>query len=171
MGYQNVKSGTLRAQRQQARRQAVWALVRQTGIGRGDGDFSVTGAKNFLMDHPDLPDHTIRYGSTESPVSAIECRGRVTIGEDGTAPVEFPEHFAAIVKPGTDVDVWLSPYGPDPAWCDEPTETGTHIHGSPGTVVAWQAMAERIGGDFTVVEEGSTARAEPIQKPREQEMP
>lgn len=143
-----------------------------TGGMSVNGDFSVTGAKNFLMDHPDLPDHTIRYGSTESPVSAIECRGRVTISEDGTAPVEFPEHFAAIVKPGTDVDVWLSPYGPDAAWCELPTATGATIHGTPGAVVAWTTTAERTGGDFTVVEAGSTApapRPQPPSPPEPQE--
>lgn len=121
-----------------------------------NGELAVTGAKNFLMDHPALEGHTIRYGSTESPVSAIECRGRVTIGKDGTATVEYPDHFSAIIKPGTDVDVSLSVYGPSVAWCDVPTYTGTVIHGTTGTVVGWKAYAERVGGDFTVVEAGTT---------------
>lgn len=142
------------------------------GSFRVEGDQVVTGSKNFIMDHPEKPGWTIKYGATESPVSAIECRGRVTIGEDGTAPVEFPEHFAAIVKPGTDVDVWLSPYGPDAAWCELPTATGATIHGTPGAVVAWTTTAERTGGDFTVVEAGSTApapRPQPPSPPEPQE--
>ncbi|WP_313816340.1 hypothetical protein [Citricoccus sp.] len=127
-----------------------------------NGNLTASGTKNFLMDHPNLEGHTIRYGSTESPHSLIQCRGRAAIGEDGTASVDFPEHFTAIVKPDTDVDVTLQSYGPDAAWCDVPTETGTIVHGVSGTVVAWQALAERIGGDFVVVEEGTTAPAEPV---------
>lgn len=139
-----------------------------------NGTLDVTGAKNFLMDHPEQPGHTIRYGSTESPHSLIQCRGRAEVGEGGTAVITFPDHFTAIVKPDTDVDVTLQPYGPDRAWCDVPTSAGTTIHGTAGTIVAWQALAERIGGDFTVVEEGSTAPAEPvpagpIEPPTEQE--
>jgi hypothetical protein len=136
--------------------------------GTWAGDFSVSGSKNFIMDHPAKPGYTIKYGATESPVSGIEHRGRVTIGDDGTAEVVFPEHFTAIVKDGTDVDVFLQPYGPDPAWCDVPTPEGTTVHGEPGTVVAWHAQAERTGADFTVVEEG-TALTQPEPQPQEAE--
>ena len=132
---------------------------------RVEGDQVVTGSKNFIMDHPGQPGYTIKYGATESPVSAIECRGRVTIGEDGTAPIEYPEHFAAIVKPDTDVDVSLTAYGPDPAWCDEPTRTGTTAHGTPGVVVAWKAYAERSGGDFVVVEPADAPPTGPAPSP------
>lgn len=126
------------------------------------GNFDVNGSKNFLMDHPEREGWTIRYGSTESPVSGIECRGRVTLDDDGLALVEFPDHYRAIIKPDTDVDVHLSAYGPDPAWCELPTTEGTTVHGTPGTVVAWHAHAERIGGDFTVLEEGTTTPPEPV---------
>jgi hypothetical protein len=128
---------------------------------RINSNLDVVGTKNFLMAHPAKPGHTIRYAATESPVSAIECRGRATIGEDGTATVEYPEHFTAIVKPDTDVDVSVNTYGPDAAWCDVPTGQGTTIHGTPGTVVAWKAYAERLGGDFVVVEEGTIEQPVP----------
>lgn len=126
-----------------------------------NGDFTVAGSKNFIMDHPTKPGHTIKYAATESPVSGIEHRGRVTIGDDGTADVVFPEHFTAIVKAGTEVDVFLQAYGPDPAWCNPPTHEGTTVHGEPGTVVAWHAIAERLGADFDVVEEGTINQTPP----------
>lgn len=120
-----------------------------------NGDFTVAGEKNFIMNHPSKPGYTIKYASTESPVSGIEDRGRVTIGDDGTAEIVLPEHFTAIVKPDTDVDIILQPYGPNPAWCDPPTAEGTTVHGEPGTVVTWRAFAQRQAKGFNVVEKGT----------------
>lgn len=137
------------------------------GSFRVEGDQVVTGSKNFIMDHPEKPGWTIKYGATESPVSAIQCRGRVTLDGAGLGLVELPEHFTAIVKPDTDVDVHLSAYGSDPAWCEPPTPEGTTVHGAPGAVVAWTATAERVGGDFAVVERAIIQSDAPDPAPAE----
>lgn len=70
------------------------------------GGLSVSGSKNFEIDHPLDSTRTVRHGSYEGPVpGGTVYRYRVTT-EDGTGEVELPDYFAAL---NTDTDVHVSP--------------------------------------------------------------
>lgn len=116
------------------------------------GALDVGGAKNFRMPHPTKPDHWLRHGSTESPVSGTEYPGRVTIGADGSAVVQLPEYFEALNKPhGRTVHV--TPVGrPFPVGASEVRDGAVTVYGEPGRDVFWLVKAERYGGDFILEE-------------------
>lgn len=117
------------------------------------GDLNVQGSKNFKMPHPTKPDHWLRHGSTESPVSGTEYTGRATIGEDGSVEVELPEYFEALNKPDNRT-VQITPVGrPFPVGADEVSGGRVTVYGDPGRDVFWLVKAERFGGDFLLEEE------------------
>lgn len=112
----------------------------------------VLGAKSFRMRHPTKPNTWLRHGSTESPVSGTEYKGKATIGEDGSVDVELPDYFEALNKPeGRTVQV--TPVGrPFPVGADEVSGGKVTVYGEPGREVFWHVMAERFGGDFLLEE-------------------
>lgn len=110
------------------------------------------GSKNFRMPHPTKPQHWLRHGATESPVSGTEYAGRTTIGDDGSAEVELPEYFEALNKPENRT-VQITPVGrPFQVGADEVREGKVTVYGEPGRDVFWLVKAERFGGDFPLEE-------------------
>lgn len=110
------------------------------------------GSKNFRMPHPTKPDHWLRHGATESPVSGTEYTGRATIGDDGSTVVTLPEYFEALNKPGNRT-VQVTPVGePFPAGAGDVTDGEVTVFGQPGREVFWLVKAERRGGDFLLEE-------------------
>lgn len=126
--------------------------INASGDLRVIGDQDVSGAKNFRMPHPTKPDHWIRHGSTESPVSGTEYTGRVTLGGDGVGVVDLPEYFEALNKPRNRT-VQVTPIGsPFPVGVDAVADGKVTIYGEPGRDVFWLVKAERFGGDFILEE-------------------
>lgn len=113
---------------------------------------SISGAKTFRMVHPSKPDHWLRHGATESPVSGTEYTGRATIGDDGSAVVPLPDYFEALNKPDNRT-VQLTPVGePFPVGASEVADGMVIVYGQPGREVFWLVKAERRGGDFLIEE-------------------
>lgn len=116
-------------------------------------NLDVSGAKNFRMPHPTKPDHWLRHGSTESPVSGTEYTGRVTLDENGEAEVILPEYFEALNK-ARNRTVQVTPVGrPFAVGAEEVTDGKVTVYGEPGRDVFWLVKAERYGGDFPLEEQ------------------
>lgn len=110
------------------------------------------GAKNFRIEHPSRPGYWLRHGSTESPVSGTEYTGRATVGEDGSVVVDLPDYFEALNRERNRT-VQVTPVGsPFMVGADEVTDGKVTLYGEPGRDVFWLVKAERITGEFPVVE-------------------
>lgn len=115
------------------------------------GGLNVSGSKNFVMDHPTKPGMELLHGATESPVSGVQYWGCAEVGPDGTAVVELPEYFEALVKPGT-ACVGVNGNGAVVGWGDIIDNAFT-VTGPAGTSFTWDVKAERVGADFDVERE------------------
>lgn len=106
--------------------------------------------KNFKIPHPTKPDHWLRHGSTESPVSGVEYCGDERLPSSGTFTVELPDYFEALTKPDGRV-VFVTGRGFVADWGD--IEAGKFtVTGKPGGRISWLVKAERTGGDFLLEE-------------------
>jgi len=112
------------------------------------GGLNVSGSKNFVMDHPLYEGMELLHASTESPVSGVEYWGCMTLDAAGTATVQLPDYFGALIK--TDSEC-VAAYGNGSmvSW------TGINdnqfiVSGEPDTQFSWLVKAERIDGDFEV---------------------
>lgn len=110
------------------------------------GTLSVSGSKNFIMEHPTKPGWKLLHGATESPVSGVEYWGAGVVGNDGAATVEMPDYFEGLVK-GRNRTVFVVGQGEPLQW-SQVTEGYFTVWGNPGTHFSWLVKAERIGGDF-----------------------
>lgn len=119
------------------------------------GDLDAVGTvsaniKNFKIPHPTEPDHVLRHGSTESPVSGVEYWGEETLPESGELTVTLPEYFEALTKPDNR-PVLVTARGFLADWGD--VEDGAFtVTGTPGGRFSWLVKAERDGADFPTVE-------------------
>ena len=86
-GYPNVRAGM---------------YVNEFGQGIVFGD-----TKNFVQDHPHDEDKEIWYASIEGPEAAAYVRGTATL-KNGSADIEFPEHFEIVANPET-MTILLTP--------------------------------------------------------------
>ncbi|UOQ58091.1 hypothetical protein MUN78_04395 [Leucobacter allii] len=129
-------------------------------------NLDVTGSKNFKIPHPTRPDHFLRHGSTESPVSGTEYWGTETLDSAGEAVVELPEYFEALNKP-ENRGIQITPVGRPFLTGADPIVNGTFkVYGDPGREVSWLVKAERReehGGEFVV--------EEPVFGPQREETP
>ena len=113
-----------------------------------NGGLSVSGTKNFVMDHPTKPGMELLHASTESPVSGIEYWGTETLDASGSATVTLPDYFEALAKPDGRVNlVWAN--GVALEWTAIASGAFT-VTGPAGTSFSWLVKAERYGGDFEV---------------------
>lgn len=110
---------------------------------------TVSGAKNFVMDHPTKPGMELLHGATESPVSGVEYWGCGTVGADGTGSIALPEYFTALTKPGSVcIGVWGN--GAQVSWSNTVVGNRVAVTGPAGTGYMWLVKAERTGADFPV---------------------
>jgi hypothetical protein len=72
------------------------------------GDLSVTGAKNFVQNHPARPDLAIVYSALEGPETATYTRGIARL-TGGVARVPLDETFAMVTHPGIGLSAHLTP--------------------------------------------------------------
>lgn len=122
------------------------------GILLTDG-LDVDGPKNFRITHPTKPGYWLRHGSTESPVSGTEYKGRVELDETGTGEIVLPEYFEALNKP-EGRGVQLTPVGrPFPVGAEEVVNGRVTVYGDPGREMFWTVSAERKNADFLLEEE------------------
>ena len=98
------------------------------------------------MDHPTKLGYELLHASTESPVSGVEYWGRGVVGAEGSAVVDLPEYFGALIKPGTD-HIAVTGNGGQVAWTDI-LDNQFIVSGAAGTAFTWLVKAERIGADF-----------------------
>jgi hypothetical protein len=112
------------------------------------GGLSVSGSKNFVMDHPLHEGMELRHGSTESPVSGIEYWGTGVVGPKGKGQIVLPEYFEALAKVGNRAVLVTSKRVPVD-WTDIINGV-VEVSGPPGTSYSWLVKAERHGGDFEI---------------------
>ncbi len=142
-----------------------------SGIGaQVNGNFTVTGSKNFAMDHPTLEGMSLVHASTESPHNGVEywSDGFLTIPESGELEVILEDYFEPLTAPDHRI-VILSAGSEDAGLWSSPVADGRFtIHGAPGALVAWLVKARRIqmrdGEDrlaFDIVRPTETVEASP----------
>lgn len=115
------------------------------------GGLNVSGAKNFVMDHPTKPGVELLHGATESPVSGVEYWGHGVVGDDGEAVIVLPEYFEGLAKP-EGREALVTPKGAVVDWGDV-IDGKVTVYGTPGTEFSWLVKAERFGADFEVERE------------------
>lgn len=142
-----------------------------TGVGvQVNGNFVVTGAKNFAMAHPTLEGMSLLHASTESPHNGVEywSDGFLTLPGSGELEVVLPDYFEALTASDHRV-VSLTAGSEDAALWSTPVVDGRFtIHGAPGALVTWVVKARRIqmrdGEDllaFDIVRPTETVEASP----------
>ncbi|MBN1423697.1 hypothetical protein JXA88_03990, partial [Candidatus Fermentibacteria bacterium] len=109
------------------------------------GNFTVSGAKSFLIDHPLDPENRIlAHACVESDQAVNMYRGTAILDERGEAVVELPEWFSAL---NTDYAYHLTPIGaPAPSLHVATKLKGNRFRiggGEPGTEVSWMVTAQR----------------------------
>lgn len=115
------------------------------------GGLSVSGSKNFVMDHPSREGWELLHGATESPVSGVEYWGCGVIGPDGTDTFHLPEYYSALVKDENQC-ISVNGNGAIVGW-GAIIDNSVIVTGPAGTEYSWLVKAERIGGDFVVERE------------------
>lgn len=109
-----------------------------------NGDFGATGAKSFMIDHPQDPENKIlRHFSTESNEVLNIYRGNILLDANGEAVVEMPDYYDAInINPS----YHLTPIGGyAQLFIKEELSNGKFVigGGNPGMKVSWTIYAER----------------------------
>lgn len=109
-----------------------------------DGDFFVSGTKNFLIDHPLHPTtHDLVHNAVESPGYHTQYHGNVTLGDDGSAWVTLPDYFDAL---NIDPAYQLTCVGGQAAVYVAEEVRGNRFRiagGTPGLKVSWLVHATR----------------------------
>ncbi len=110
------------------------------------GDFSASGNKSFIIDHPLDPANRYLYHFTqESPEVQNVYNGVVTLDEDGLAVVFLPDYFSSLNK--APYRYQLTPIGapmPNLYIAEEIQENSfTIAGGSPFQKVSWEVTAVR----------------------------
>ncbi|WP_156027406.1 hypothetical protein [Mycetocola saprophilus] len=122
-----------------------------SGRVRVAGALAVTGAKQFVMDHPTDRMSELYHAATESPVSGVEYWGESGLDETGSTVVQLPTYFKDLTKPyGRAVLVTARGFIAD--WGDIEGNTFT-VTGKPGGRFSWLVKAERLGADFAPVQQ------------------
>jgi hypothetical protein len=125
-----------------------------------DGDFYVSGSKNFLIDHPlDPANRYLAHSCVESSERLNVYRGNVRLDQAGEASVQLPEWFDAV---NANISYQLTAVGapaPDLHVAQEIENDEFRIAGGPpGMKVSWTVMAERAD---------AYARANPFEVERD----
>lgn len=132
------------------------------------GGLSVSGTKNFVMDHPTLPGMTLQHASTESPVNGVEYWGSVTLDGAGEAVVGLPDYFEALTKAeGRNVQL-TAVGGPAGALGASRVVGGSFtVYGESGQVVDWlvKAIRQQLNEDGLDTLEFEAVHPSPQQGP------
>lgn len=116
-----------------------------TGSGncQVNGNFTVTGTKAFVMDHPVYPETmTLMHAATESDRNGVEYWDTAVMDESGTAAVVLPMYFEALTKTARR-NIQLTPTAACSPWVSDIVDGEFTIHAPAGTRVHWLVKAER----------------------------
>ncbi len=117
------------------------------------GGLTVSGTKNFVMDHPTKPGYILKHASTESPHNGVEYWGTITLDNNGEAVVALPDYFEALTYPDNrNVQVTAVGRATVPVSADRINAGSFTVYGAAGQEVDWLVKAVRQ----------STNPAEPI---------
>jgi hypothetical protein len=132
------------------------------------GGLTVSGTKNFVMDHPTQPGYMLKHASTESPHNGVEYWGSVTLDASGEAVVTLPDYFEALTYPDNrNVQVTAIGRATVPASADRISAGAFTVYGAAGQDVDWLVKAVRKSTnpdepiDFEVVSVKDTAAPPP----------
>src|SRR6185436_12371624 len=122
-----------------------FGFVEVNGSLRVDEDLSVSGTKNFRIDHPlDPANKYLLHAAIESSEVLNLYTGKVTLDGNGAAVVRFPEWFQAL---NTDFRYTLTPIGapgPNLYVAEEMSANAfTIAGGTAGMKVSWQVTGVR----------------------------
>lgn len=137
------------------------------------GGLTVTGTKNFVMDHPTKPGYILKHASTESPHNGVEYWGTVTLDSNGEAVVVLPAYFEALTAPDNrNVQVTAIGRATVPVSADRISGGSFTVYGAAGQEVDWLVKAVRQSTnpaepiDFEVVSvKDTTPPAGPVDSP------
>lgn len=119
------------------------------------GDFTVSGTKSFLIDHPLDPENKyLQHSCVESPDIKNIYDGVATADDAGEAVIRMPSYFEALNE---DFRYQLTPIGNSAPqlYLKREIESGTFIIGgaAPGQRVSWQ---------ITGIRKDAAAKANPL---------
>ena len=109
-----------------------------------NGWLSVTGTKNFVIDHPLKDNYQLVHASLEGPEAGVYYRGTARLS-NGKAKVTLPDYFDALTRDG-ETTILLTARGNTPFLLsyDEFDEKSFVVHGTkPGGEFDWEAKAVR----------------------------
>jgi hypothetical protein len=132
----------------------IYAVAREAVTnyaGYFEGNVHVAGTLSktsgtFLIDHPlDPENRVLRHNFVESPEPLCLYRGKVRLGEDGSAPVPMPDYFRALTSE-EGATALLTPLGARPfavsyEWND--AHDTLVVYGDPGAEVSYLVVADR----------------------------
>lgn len=108
------------------------------------GGLTVSGTKNFVMDHPTKPGFILKHASTEGPVNGVEYFGTVTLESNGEAVVALPDYFEALTYPDNrNVQVTAIGRAAVPVSADRINAGSFTVYGAAGQEVDWLVKAVR----------------------------
>lgn len=150
MGYMQYFDST---QFTMARTQAHYVTLHTTGTthmtGVGvqvNGNFTVTGSKNFGMDHPTKPDKSLIHASTESPHNGVEywSDGFEEVPASGVAVVQLEEYFEALTAADHRVAMLTAGSAGADLWAEPIADGKLVVHGTPYALFSWVVKARRV---------------------------
>lgn len=122
------------------------------------GGLTVSGTKNFVMDHPTEPGYILKHASTESPHNGVEYWGIITLDSNGEAVVTLPDYFDALTYPDNrNIQVTAIGRATVPVSADRISAGSFKVYGAAGQEVDWLVKAVRCSTnpnepiDFDVV--------------------
>ena len=125
-----------------------WGIVADGGLAVS-GDLYVTGAKDFIMEHPTEPGMSIRYSCIEGGEVGVYQRGTARL-EGGRAQVTLPSHFPLVASGG--ITVQVTPleacgglYVPEDSVGPSGFAVRESDGGTSGAKFSYLVMAERAG--------------------------
>ncbi|WP_336632093.1 MULTISPECIES: hypothetical protein [unclassified Microbacterium] len=117
------------------------------GVGLSvNGSLSVSGSKNFAMEHPTKPGKQLTHASTESPHNGVEywSDGFVEIPDEGVTTITLPAYFEALTADDHRA-ITVTAGSPDAGLWVEPITNGMFaVHGAPGALFTWLVKARRV---------------------------
>lgn len=129
------------------------------------GDLTVSGAKNFRIDHPLDPENKyLTHFSIESDEVLNIYRGTIAFDEAGNAVVQLPEWFDAV---NMNPSYQLTPIGGyAPIYIAEKIQNGRFVisGGQAGMEVSWAVYAERNDAYFQQHPEARTVEEEKAER-------
>lgn len=108
------------------------------------GGLTVSGTKNFVMDHPTQRGYSLKHASTESPHNGVEYWGSGTLDDTGQMTVTLPDYFEALThEADRSVQVTTIGRATVPVTADRILNGAFTAHGTPGQEFDWLIKAVR----------------------------